>query len=162
MRGPLVLQSTSLAILGWTRSSASTMLCVTIVQPFVVLQSTHRRCALRCGAAEHARKICALGILPQKYALCLNTHPSLSLSCSLSVFLRILAALAVYDLCITALSHVLTTNSLRSLRIFYLCNVLPMVSSCNVSQICGPSSQYMHTHTHTRTHTYTRTYVMHS
>ena len=81
-------------------------------------------CTAVCGAAEHASsmcaavldrsKICALGILPQKYALCLNTHPSLSLSCSLSVFLRILAALAVYDLCITALSHVLTTNSLHS------------------------------------------------
>ena len=114
----------------------------------VVLQSTHRRCALRYWIVLRS----VLSESCHKYALCLNTHPSLSLSCSLSVFLRILAALAVYDVCIAALSHVLTTNSLRSLRIVYLCNVLPMVSSCNVSQICGPSSQYMHTHTYAHAH----------
>ena len=82
IKGPLVLQSTSLAILGWTRSSPSTMYmcnhCTAVcfsssrrvrqaTRPntigmanncvhtcrlrrlrIVVLQSTHRRCALRC------------------------------------------------------------------------------------------------------------------
>ena len=51
-----------------------------------------------CAAVLNFPQICALGVLPQKYALYLNTYPSLLLSCSLSVFLRVLAALAVYDL----------------------------------------------------------------
>ena len=90
IKGPLVLQSTSLAILGWTRSSPSTMYmcnhCTAVCFSssrcirqatrrlrIVVLQSTHHRCALQCWTV--LRSVLSESC-HNKYALSSNTHPS--------------------------------------------------------------------------------------
>ena len=73
-----------------------------------------------CAAVLDRSKICALGILPHKYALCLNTHPLLLLSCSLSVVFEY-ASTPCLNILPPLLIYVLLESSHRNTHGLLLC-----------------------------------------